>query len=240
VPEIPTSPPTDATDRRTGDRTVYKYYARTVGIWNAIIFVALCASFVFALIFPQYLVRWWTDENALSPNRNMAYYLGGYAGLGVLGIGSLALACWHLVAHMMPRASTEFHDALLDTTWNAQFSLFTEIDIGTTTNRFSQDLQLIDMELPLSLFNTTVGKYHYLDLYTLRELIICEGVINCVAQFTMIAISAKYIGAVLPALLVAFFILQKFYLRTARQLRLLDIEAKAPLFSKFWKPSKAL
>jgi hypothetical protein len=58
---------------------------------------------------------------------------------------------------MMPRASTEFHDALLDTTLNAQFTLFTEVDIGTTTNRFSQDLQLIDMELPLSLFNTTVG-----------------------------------------------------------------------------------
>jgi ABC-type multidrug transport system fused ATPase/permease subunit len=155
--EIPAPPPPDTTDRRTGDRTVYKYYIKSVGIWNAIIFTALCASFVFALIFPQYLVKWWTDDNALLGNEKTGYYLGGYAGLGLLGIASLTLSCWHLVVHMMPRASTEFHDALLDTTLNAQFTLFTEVDIGTTTNRFSQDLQLIDMELPLSLFNTTVG-----------------------------------------------------------------------------------
>jgi len=98
---------------------------------------------------------------------------------------------------------------------NAPLWLFSETDVGITVNRFSQDLQLIDMELPLALFNTSVE------------------FLSCVAQFIMIIASAKFIGAALPAVLVVFYLVQKFYLRTARQLRLLDIEAKGPLFSKF-------
>jgi ATP-binding cassette subfamily C (CFTR/MRP) protein 1 len=116
---------------------------------------------------------------------------------------------------MMPRASTTFHDALLNSTLNAPQSFFGETDIGETTNRFSQDLQLIDMELPLALFTT------------------CVEFISCIAQFIMIAVSAKFLGAALPFVIVVFYFVQKFYLRTARQLRLLDIEAKAPLFSMF-------
>ena len=81
----------------------------------------------------------------------------------------------------MPRASTLFHDALLNTTVNAPLWLFSETDVGITVNRFSQDLQLIDMELPLALFNTSVE------------------FLSCVAQFIMIITSAKFIGAALPA-----------------------------------------
>lgn len=37
-------------------------------------------------------------------------------------------------------------------------SFFSTTDIGRTTNRFSQDLQLVDMELPLSVLNTVLCK----------------------------------------------------------------------------------
>lgn len=45
------------------------------------------------------------------------------------------------------------------------------------------------------------------------------------------AISSKYIAAFLPLIVLAFYAIQHFYLRTSRQLRLLDIEYKAPLLS---------
>lgn len=40
-------------------------------------------------------------------------------------------------------------------------------------------------------------------------------------------------AAMIPALVLALWVVQKFYLRTSRQLRFLDIEAKAPLYSYF-------
>lgn len=48
----------------------------------------------------------------------------------------------------------------------------------------------------------------------------------------MISISSKYMAAVLPFLIVVFYPIQHVYLRTSRQMRLLDIEYKAPLFSQ--------
>lgn len=43
---------------------------------------------------------------------------------------------------------------------------------------------------------------------------------------------SKYIGAVVPGIVAALYLLQKFYLRTSRQLRLLDLQAKAPIYKQ--------
>lgn len=45
------------------------------------------------------------------------------------------------------------------------------------------------------------------------------------------SVQLKYMLAILPFLAVTFYILQRFYLRTSRQLRLLEIEYKAPVFT---------
>lgn len=39
----------------------------------------------------------------------------------------------------------------------APMTFFARTDIGITTNRFSQDLELIDMELPLALIQTMLS-----------------------------------------------------------------------------------
>ncbi|ETN41096.1 uncharacterized protein HMPREF1541_03031 [Cyphellophora europaea CBS 101466] len=201
--------------RRTGDLSVYQYYAKIVGWFNFLLFLSCGALFVFALVFPQYLVKWWAEQNAREPHSKLGLYLGSYFGLAWLAIFGLAAGCLQLVVRMMPRASTSFHTILLQTTLNAPLSLFSGSNVGDSVNRFSSDLQLIDMELPLALFNTSIE------------------FLSSIANLIVIAISAKFIGAALPAVLVVFFFVQKFYLRTARQLRLLDIEAKGPLFSHF-------
>lgn len=43
----------------------------------------------------------------------------------------------------------------------------------------------------------------------------------------------KYFAAIVPVLAVTLFFIQSYYLRTSRQVRLLDIEAKAPLYTHF-------
>jgi len=41
-------------------------------------------------------------------------------------------------------------------------SFFASTDTGITTNRFSQDLELIDMELPVALVRTAMSTYSIL------------------------------------------------------------------------------
>ncbi|KAM5429338.1 hypothetical protein McanMca71_002977 [Microsporum canis] len=201
--------------RRIGDMTVYKYYIQTVHYLNAVFFAAICLIFVLGLTLPNFVIKWWLQRDTEYTISHIALYLGAYAGLSGMAIVSLAVAAWYLTEHMLPRASKKFHKDLLDTVLNAPLLFFLKTDIGTTVNRFAQDLQLADMELPLALFNTTIE------------------FMMCLVRLIIIAVASKYVGAAIPALLVVFYLIQKFYLRTARQLRLLDIEAKAPLFSKF-------
>jgi ATP-binding cassette subfamily C (CFTR/MRP) protein 1 len=50
-------------------------------------------------------------------------------------------------------------------------------------------------------------------------------------QVIIISISAKYLAVTIPFSALTVFLVQKFYLKTSRQLRHLDLEAKAPLYS---------
>ncbi|EFE30383.1 uncharacterized protein ARB_02755 [Trichophyton benhamiae CBS 112371] len=207
TPELSSARPLTASpqekERRVGDTTVYKYYIQVVHPMSAAFFTAICVVFVLGLTLPQYTIS------------HIGLYLGIYAALAGMAIVSLAVAAWYLTEHMLPRASRQFHEGLLSTVVDAPLQFFLSTDMGTTINRFAQDLQLADMELPLALFNTTVE------------------LITCLVQLIIIAVASKYIGVAIPVILAIFYFIQKFYLRTARQLRLLDIEAKAPLFSKF-------
>lgn len=46
-------------------------------------------------------------------------------------------------------------------------------------------------------------------------------------------LATPWIAITLPFLMASFYYLQRFYLRTSRQIRLLDIEAKSPLYTHF-------
>jgi ABC-type multidrug transport system fused ATPase/permease subunit len=49
------------------------------------------------------------------------------------------------------------------------------------------------------------------------------------AETVIVMISSKYVSISIPVLIFVLWVIQKFYLRTSKQLRLMDIEAKAPL-----------
>lgn len=54
------------------------------------------------------------------------------------------------------------------------------------------------------------------------------------------SIASKYIAAAFPCIVFIFYIIQRFYLRTSRQMRLLDIEHKAPLYSQLMETLSGL
>jgi ATP-binding cassette subfamily C (CFTR/MRP) protein 1 len=56
---------------------------------------------------------------------------------------------------------------------------------------------------------------------------------NCFYKLVMIGIATAYIVPVFPFMLFAFWLIQRFYLRTSRQIRFLDLETKSPLYTHF-------
>jgi ABC-type multidrug transport system fused ATPase/permease subunit len=116
---------------------------------------------------------------------------------------------------MIPRSATYLHGKLLDTIENAPLSFFTSTDTGQIVNRFSQDLSVIDAELPVA------------------GLILANNIFMATIQTVFICISSSYFSVVLLFVLVVMYMLQNFYLRTSRQIRLMELEAKAPLYSNF-------
>ncbi|KLP16708.1 multidrug resistance-associated protein [Fusarium fujikuroi] len=59
------------------------------------------------------------------------------------------------------------------------------------------------------------------------------GFFGAIAKAGLLASSNPYIAAAFPLLGAVYFYLQRGYLRTSRQLRLLDLEEKAPLYTQF-------
>ncbi|KAJ5946543.1 hypothetical protein N7454_003382 [Penicillium verhagenii] len=198
-----------------GDLGIYTYYLNAIGYLPALVFVVAMAGFVFCISFPSIWVQWWAESDTAHPRAQLAYYLGIYVMLGCLAMICLLLGSWQMIITMVPKSGEFFHRKLLTTVLSAPMLFFSTTDSGSILNRFSQDLQLIDMDLPIAAINTIATLF------------------LCMAQMALIGAGSKYAAICFPFVLGMLFLIQKLYLRTSRQLRFLDLETKAPLFSHF-------
>ncbi|KAG0155381.1 hypothetical protein PDIDSM_06070 [Penicillium digitatum] len=198
-----------------GDLGIYTYYINAIGWLPAIIFMVAMAGFVFCISFPSIWVKWWAQSDTAHHKQEFGHYLGIYAMLGCIALLALIVGSWQMIITMVPKSGESFHRALLTTVLGAPMLFFSTTDSGSILNRFSQDLQLIDMDLPIAAINTVVTFF------------------LCLAQMALIGVSSKYAAISFPLVLGHLFLIQKVYLRTSRQLRYMDIEAKAPLYSHF-------
>ncbi|KAM0263319.1 hypothetical protein ACHAPA_008810 [Fusarium lateritium] len=208
-------PEQDSASRRTGDVAIYMYYIRAIGWIPTMVFVLAICAYIFCQSFPTIWLNWWAAANAKEPFTRLGYYLGIYAMLGGLSIIFLVLSTWQMIVTMVPLSGNNFHQSLLNTVLNAPMSFFAATDAGATINRFSQDLQLIDMDLPLSALNTFAT------------------FVLCIAEMILIAVGSYYTAIAFPFLLATLWVVQHTYLRTSRQLRFMDLEAKSPLYALF-------
>lgn len=217
--------------RPVGNWSVYSYYIKSIGHRDVAAWTILMICYTMLLEFPSkcycsYLrrtllnfkalwIKFWTGAVAIHGNSVNGLYLGILIAIEFASLASLMALCVMLFIRMIPRSAMYLHGKLLQTVENAPLSFFTSTDTGNIVNRFSQDLGVIDSELPVAGLILAAN--------------ICQGII----QAALICISASYFAAVLPFVSFAVYILQKFYLRTSRQIRLMDLEAKAPLYSNF-------
>ncbi|KAK6510125.1 hypothetical protein TWF481_004839 [Arthrobotrys musiformis] len=226
TPQLP-QPENKATEpvdpkRQSGDWSLYTYLFSRVGTKLTVAFVVLEMLWAFFSAFPTLWLKWWSDVNERSPNHQAGLYVGVYAILQTAGLFSAGLLTWCCFNIMARKSGIEFHRVLINTVMRAPMAFISKTEVGSLVNRFTQDLGLIDRQLLIALMCCV------------------SNLFMVVAQAILISSASGYIAISFPALILAFYTIQKYYLRTSRQLRLLDLEAKAPVYTIFLESLEGL
>ncbi|KAM3550366.1 hypothetical protein ARSEF4850_008382 [Beauveria asiatica] len=196
--------------------SIYRYYMRSSGCIKVILMLSGAALYIFCNEFGIVWVDLWSSANANHPGHaENGMYPGVYAALGAISSALLLFLCRLVFIDIISVSSRNLHTHLLHAVIRAPLLFFQETDAGTITNRFSQDMELIGIELPVIIVNYLAALF------------------ECIAKMLLLAVFGRYLTASLPVFLAAIYVVQHVYLCTSRQVRLLDIEAKAPVYLQF-------
>lgn len=199
--------------RKNGDLSLYSHYCRAAGFAN-IITLALCAMlYGFFITFPPYWLKWWTESSQSSSRTG--FYMTGYLVLLLLAYIITMYGIYITVLRIAPTSGVTLHHRLLTAIVGAPLLYFSEINTGTILNHFSEDIQLVDKDLASS--------WSTLNIQVFKLLV----------QACLVFASQPLMTLSLPFSVVIVYIVQKVYLRTSRQLRILELESRAAVFSSF-------
>ncbi|KAI4745287.1 multidrug resistance-like protein [Aureobasidium sp. EXF-12298] len=199
--------------RQNGDFGIYKYYFACISWTVVAMFLLLQFAYAFLCTFPTVWLKWWADANTQRSHSPYGYYIGIYTALQLGALALSAAVTWWSFNVMAVKTGIQLHNTLAKTVMSAPLSFFSKVDSGSILTR--QDIQLLDISLPLAL------------------MVVTTNTLICIAQVGLIASASAWIALSFPALFFVFYGVQKFYLRTSRQMRLLDLEEKAPVYTQF-------
>ncbi|OAA69268.1 ABC transporter, transmembrane domain, type 1 [Akanthomyces lecanii RCEF 1005] len=197
--------------RKTGDITLYSYYRNMIDRKLAIL---ACFTVVLSAtwpVLPTLWLKWWTEANELPAPINTAYYYSVYVVVNILEIFIMLGTFYVVLIYVAPTALRKVHTRLLKATMSAPLSFFVATPPGDLVNRFSRDIEQIDLELPLNLIFTFMA------------------LIWLVALMGLILVGSLYMAVIIAPMMLFVYFLQKYYLQTSRQLRYLDLQSSAPV-----------
>ncbi|TQS34482.1 hypothetical protein Golomagni_05130 [Golovinomyces magnicellulatus] len=194
---------------RNGDFSLYPFFLQDVSKRQLFGFFFLTALSTFLeRSTPIYLSIW----IKLDPTNKALL-----AGLGVIGLAcivvSMAKSRLYFIG-IIPIISWSMHDKFLNTTLNATLPFLTSTGLGSLLSRAGQDVTLLGHELPMAFY----------------RVVYMSGIV--LTDTGVILASTRYAAVMLPIIIILIVIIQSFYLRTSRQIRNLELEAKTPLYEK--------
>lgn len=209
----PVFPPHHGSDTRD-----YAYYLKSVR-WPTILVLFLSAiAQTISLYMSQAVLTWWTADHGSNDGKWLPIYLILAIGNGVL----YGCTAWIMFLRLVPESAANLHLILLDVVVNAPYSFFTETDVGTILNRFSQDMTLIESQLPTGV---------------MCALIYCLWTIG---SLCLISLGSSWMAITIPVVLITLLCVQRVYLRTSRRLRTIELELRSPIYTHFMETLKGL
>ncbi|OAA80140.1 ABC multidrug transporter [Akanthomyces lecanii RCEF 1005] len=203
--------------RQRGSWRLYMVYIDSIGRFKCMglaLFALLLAGSEFL---PEIYMRVWTEKDPESGK-----WFIGYACLTLITFALSIISYWILFGVFAVKAAIVLHEQMLNFTMRATLGFLTSTKTGNLLNRFSQDTTLFVKVLPSFLFRTMYMFF------------------SSVVLVAIILSSASFMSVSLPAIVVAIYFIQGFYLRTSRQIRHIDLEEKAPLYTYFCETAEGI
>lgn len=209
-------PPLPASNESTrmSDMRVYKQYLSSFGITMTLIYIVGSAIFAAGASVQTIWLKWWAAA-APTTSYGLGKYAGTFAGITVLLMINSFFFIWFALMILLPRSSKYLHAKQWVALVQVAYTSWGTKDTGSVTNRFSQDISIIDTQLSMMWINFTTTTF------------------QVVVSTAILIVATPFIAAAIPFLMVVFWGIQKVYLRTSKQLRVMDLEMKAPLCTHF-------
>jgi len=141
-------------------------------------------------------------------------YLGLYGGLGLGQAVAVIVAAIFLYLSTI-RGAVKMHDTMLSNVLRSPMSFFDTTPQGRILNRFGKDVDVLDAQMPM----------------VLRGWITC--LLGVVATFGVISYTTPVFLAPITVILIAYYIVQKVYIASSRQLKRLESISRSPIYSQF-------
>lgn len=216
---LPPKPPTDkSASRARTEASVYTHYFSSFSPLLITCSVFAAVGFGFFPNAGSIWLKFWADNSFEIPgpiSRINAFYLGIYAAIQIISLAILVAHIALVIIGMANASGTALHLRAVQALIVAPLRFLTKTDQGVIVNYFSQDMNMIDMTLPSMLMNTSALLF------------------LSIGQAIVIAIGTPFILYAYPVLIIILARLTKYYLATSRQLRLLELENKSPLYTQF-------
>ncbi|PNS15381.1 Metal resistance protein YCF1 [Sphaceloma murrayae] len=195
---------------------VYAEYAKTSNLVAVAIYLVMLMGAQTAQIGGSVWLKNWAEVNGrYGRNPQVGKYLGIYFAFGIGSASLVVVQTLILWIFCSIEASRKLHERMAFAIFRSPMSFFETTPTGRILNRFSSDIYRVDEVLART--------FNMLFVNSAR------------AGFTLVVISASipaFVALILP-LGALYLYIQRYYLRTSRELKRLDSVSKSPIYAHF-------
>jgi ABC-type multidrug transport system fused ATPase/permease subunit len=194
---------------------VWMLYVRAFGLGRFAFLVLLYLISQGGIIGSSGWLSYWSKNSTANPKQHPpGFYIGVYAALSLGGALFIYLRSL-LIAFSTVNTGRKLHKKALSAVVHSPCSFFDTTPLGRIINRFSNDLQTIDVTLR----------------YTVSSLFLC--VFNLAGTIIVVVSATPYVAAVLVPMAWVYYWTAYYYRHSSRELQRLDSISKSPIYESF-------
>ncbi|XP_031368512.1 ATP-binding cassette sub-family C member Sur isoform X3 [Apis dorsata] len=201
-------------DSRTITRTIFYDYIKAGGWIPSLIYITIAIFCQILRVFIDYWLSQWTDEDFIQENYDTVFYFKVYIILSIIFI-LFSIICNATGQWTGARARRKLHEEAVSRLLRVPMSFFDSNPVGKILNRFSTDIGVIDKKISMSIQRL------------MFFFLLCGS-----AMIVNVIISPWFFIFAVPICTV-YYLIQKFYRRSAKHLQRLDGSTRWPITTHF-------